>query len=97
MRTQYRPKYTVYSYTVDLYSNVVNDWWAYPMTGRYRCGMYAGKCIEYGDPPSHELRTLIEVAAPWYVVIDKLIEEYPQWQSHLEAAAAAELQRMGVA
>lgn len=51
----------------------------------------------YSAPPSHELRTLIEAAAPWYVVIDKLIEEYPQWQSHFEAAAAAERQRTEVA
>lgn len=37
--------------------------------------------------PSAELRTLIEAVAPWYVVLDKLAEEYPEWQTHFDKAA----------
>lgn len=43
---------------------------------------------EPGEPPSVELRALIEADAPWYVVLDKLIEEYPQWESRFNEVAA---------
>lgn len=66
--------------------------WAYPaafkeagdvcvLVRRYPHG------IMYGRPPSEALRTLVRSAAPWYVVLDRLIEEYPEWADSFDAAA----------
>ena len=44
---------------------------------------------DYAGTDAQELRTLIEVGAPWYVVLDKLSEEYRQWLPHFDRAARA--------
>lgn len=63
--------------------------WGYPSSYRDQC-YFNHDCAnfrdEYGPPPSAELRSLIQAGAPWYAVMDKLSEEYPQWQHHFDEA-----------
>lgn len=71
---------------VETYSVRAEDFnWYYPSW------MFRGRCFlddvnDYAAAPSAELRLLIEAGAPWFAVLDKLIEEYPQWQEHFDAA-----------
>ena len=64
--------------------------WVYPTAALNDdlCVLMLDSSNEYAAPPSHDLRVLIESAAPWFAVLDKLIEEYPQWEPHFAAAAA---------
>jgi len=39
-----------------------------------------------GPPPSETLVTLCNAHAPWHAIVDKLIEEYPDWEPHFAAA-----------
>lgn len=96
MKIRFRPDSKTMRYDVDLGQDNCS-FWAYPdCNGRDECVIspnFPTPC-ERADPPSHELRTLIEAAAPWYVILDKLTEEYPQWESHFAAAAEWERQRL---
>lgn len=47
-----------------------------------------GRTPRAGPPPSETLRALIAANAPWYAVLDRLTEEYPQWAEHFETARA---------
>lgn len=67
--------------------------WGYPASMREEC-FFSHHSLKrpdcYGSPPSETLKKLIEAQAPTYVVIERLIEEYPNWAEHFEAAWAAE-------
>ena len=65
------------------YLNSEGKWWVFdPAEGicQMRCD---GNRLASGPPPSETLRTLIECGAPWYAVLDKFVEEYPQWEEVL--------------
>lgn len=65
--------------------------WAFPAVGSpNECVIYATPdgSDEFAAAPSADLVALCESRAPWFAVLDKLIEEYPQWESHFAAAAA---------
>ena len=66
------------------------DWWVYEF-GWPTCKLYreAADEPEEGPPPSETLRTLIAAGAPWYAVLDRFVEEYPQWEEVLAWAPAA--------
>lgn len=70
--------------------NVVNCWrWVWPAVGatEHSC-MYHDlrSTVLKGPPPSETLVTLCKAHAPWHVIIEKLIEEYPDWEPHFMAA-----------
>ena len=83
MQIRYSP-----GWEASVYSATAKDFtWYYPSwTFRRQCHLDNLAVREYAAPPSAELRLLIEAGAPWFAVLDKLIEEYPQWQEHFDTA-----------
>lgn len=68
------------------------DFWCYPSVRRPECSrlIHPGRISDnFGPPPSETLRTLIEANAPWYVVLDRFVEEYPQWEEVMTWAPTA--------
>ena len=66
-----------------------NKWhyWQYPAkwpaSDHKGSKLHADGCEDHGPPPSETLKTLIAAGAPWYAVLDKFVEEYPQWEEVL--------------
>lgn len=58
-------------------------YWQYPVKDQDGSKLHAWGRDEYGPPPSETLKTLIAAGAPWYAVLDKFVEEYPQWEEVL--------------
>ena len=92
----YYPRLRVHQYTIRYVGNPLDrQFWAYPAS---QPDLYGNRCvlvrgyphgIQYATPPSETLRTLIEVNAPWYVVLDRFVEEYPQWEEVMTWAPTA--------
>lgn len=96
MEMSYYPRLRVHQYTIrDGDNRVGHRFWSYPASQPEvhgdRCVLVRGypHGIQYGPPPSDTLRTLIECGAPWYAVLDKFVEEYPQWEEVLAWAPTA--------
>ena len=89
MRVEYNPQTRFHNYVVNLCAVNEYAFFAYPSfrdNGLSVLSLVLGELCECADPPSAELCSLIEVGAPWYAVMDKLSEEYPQWQHHFDEA-----------
>lgn len=65
--------------------------WAFPAAGfPDECVLYSRPDSvenDFAQPPSADLIALCEARAPWYVILDKLTEEYPQWERYFAAVA----------
>lgn len=69
-----------------------SGWWSFPSYARPDLCVFTANYADtthYAPPPSETLRALIEVSAPWYVVLDRFVEEYPQWEEVLTWAPTA--------
>ncbi len=90
MEISYIPMLTPHRYTLRHGDNHVGHrFWTYPSA---ESRVYGDRSvfvrdyphgIQYGPPPSETLKTLIAAGAPWYAVLDKFVEEYPQWEEVL--------------
>ncbi len=86
---RYSPRHSIHTYVVSLCNG--SRRWTYPSIGggTQESSLYEARSagfVKYAPPPSAELKALIEANAPWYVVLDKLSEEYPQWQEYFDLA-----------
>lgn len=68
-------------------------YWCYPsfndITGgpEEKCWIHVNdKLDEKGNPPSEQLKLLIKASAPIHLVVDKLIEEYAEWEKYIISA-----------
>lgn len=90
---RFEPEMSWGRYLVFLSHEVTPAIWGHPVSVGDRCFFNhdsLNKPDRYGPPPSETLKSLIEAQAPTYVVIERLIEEYPKWAEYFEAAWAAE-------
>lgn len=95
MRTSYLENSVGHNYSVFHWSGELfkfDMYWAYPRFTRLKPDYTSpyfevnGEEQEWSNQPSEELKSLIQHSAPMEVIIDKLLEEYPQWEQPIMLA-----------
>jgi len=98
LRSEYHPDQRTHRYRVWIDSTSENLFFAYPAVDYdNKCFIRTGNILSYPDEPSEQLKSLIASYAPMEVIIDKLIEEYPQWEEKIMQAYGQHLREQASA